>query len=83
MKFIKVQSSAINGVQYDDRSIYVRFNSGVIYRYLNVNHRVFNDFLEADSIGKFFNQKIRNSYLWKEVKEKDLIGFNSIIERIF
>ena len=83
MKFIKVESSVINGVQYDDRSIYVRFNSGVIYRYLNVNHRVFNDFLEADSIGKFFNQKIRNCYLWKEVQEKDLIGFNSIIERIF
>lgn len=40
----------------------VEFNSGALYEYNNVEPAVYEDFCKAESQGKFFNEKIKNSY---------------------
>lgn len=59
---IKVNSSAINSIDYKNDNLFITFNSGRTYRYLNVEKSLVKDFIKADSIGKFFNQKIKNNY---------------------
>lgn len=56
-----VVSSHIAAIGYDapSRALYVRFESGATWRYENVEATLHRDFVAADSIGKFFAQRIK------------------------
>ena len=60
-----VDSTNIEAIGYDEaqHELHVRFlKSGDTYVYSNVEAWVWDEFLRADSKGKYFGQHIKNSY---------------------
>ena len=59
-----VDSSLLHSVGYDPqtKSLFVNFLKGGMYRYDKVPYEVFDDFMAAESAGKFFLTKIKNQY---------------------
>lgn len=66
---IKVKSSAINSIGYDEKTntLYIEFKKKHVYVYLNVSNKEKKDFLSAESKGKYFNRKIKKKYIWKKI----------------
>jgi len=62
---VELQSRSIKATAYDPARalLEVEFHSGVIYRYGGVPARVYQEFLAAESHGRYFNENIRNRYL--------------------
>ena len=62
-------SSSIKIIAYDDytNTGYVTFISGGKYAYLNMPEKKFDEFVKADSKGKFFFREIKTNYT--EVKQ--------------
>jgi KTSC domain len=62
---VELPSRSIKAAGYDpERSLLeVEFRSGVMYRYGGVPEKVYQEFLTAESHGRYFNQNIRNRYL--------------------
>ena len=60
----EVISSNLLAIGFDDEveSLYVQFKSGKIYEYENVPASVYDELSEAESVGKYFNQFIKNNY---------------------
>lgn len=54
-----VISSNIASVDWDAGTLDVKFKTGDKYRYFEVPHFYYEDFLNADSKGKYFDQKIK------------------------
>ena len=63
----KVESSMIKEIDYkeSEKILLIRFNTGKIYQYLGVEKQIFDDMLKAESVGKFFNQTIKNKFEFK------------------
>ena len=59
-----VDSSAISSVGYDEGSsvLEVEFSSGAIYDYYEVPSKVYQDLLNAASIGSFISHRVRDRY---------------------
>jgi hypothetical protein len=57
-----VDSTLLHSVGYMDGKLYVKFLNGARYSYSGVPIEVFNDFMAAESAGKFFLTKIKNQY---------------------
>ena len=56
-------------------SLYVKFKSGTTYRYKEVTAEVVQDFVTAESIGKFFGSEIKDKYeTFKLVKPDPIEG---------
>jgi len=55
-----VTSSNVAEVGYDEKTetLVVKFNKGGLYAYEGVPRNVYNDLMEAPSIGKFLNSQI-------------------------
>ena len=60
MDLIKVNSSNIDSIGFDENGLTIRFKSGNIYQYQDVDLTLFNEFLNSGSKGQFFNTKIKN-----------------------
>jgi hypothetical protein len=58
-ELILVNSSAIRAVGYDGHTLTVEFHSGRIYDHPNVPYDVYAAFMNASSLGTFYNQHIR------------------------
>ena len=63
-----VESSNVAKVGYKDSVLYIEFNSGALYTYSAVPEKVYNDLMEAESIGKFLNQQIKGTYNYERIK---------------
>ena len=60
-----VDSSSVEAIGYDTdtQELHVRFlNSGQTYVYFSVEDWVFQEFMQADSIGRYLNTNIKNNY---------------------
>lgn len=72
-RFIEVQdSSLITKVLYDTetRTLDAVFKNGARYRYRRVPHKVFADFVLANSLGRFFNTSIKKGgYVVEKVSD--------------
>ena len=64
-----VDSSMIRQLGYrpETKEMVVRFNTGRKYAYQDVPRRAFEDLLEAESIGKHFNDKMRDRYTHEKI----------------
>jgi hypothetical protein len=64
-----VSSSNIAAVGYDESAqhAYVQFLSGKTYKYEDVPKTEFDNLLTASSVGKYFNQNIKNVYPFTEL----------------
>ena len=67
MRREKVNSSAIDTIGYDEDSstLEVQFRGGKPYNFADVSPEVHLRFIESNSKGRFFNDKIRDRYRLK------------------
>lgn len=58
------KSSAIKNVTYNahTRALKVQFIGGQLYEYQNVPVEVYDEFCQAESLGKFFNENIKTKF---------------------
>lgn len=63
-QWVPVASSNIDAVMYDEdsRTLSVRFRSGSVYSYADVDPQVADELVKAESPGRFFNQNIKGAY---------------------
>ena len=69
MDLVKVDSSNVNAVGYDEETeeLYVEFHSGSTYKYLNVPYYVFEELCDADSVGQYLNKEVKNTYEYERL----------------
>lgn len=68
MEMIKVKSSNIQSVGYENEKLYVQYNSG-LYLYEGVKKEVYNNLLQAESKGHFISTEIRGKYNYKKLDQ--------------
>ena len=61
MDLIKVASSNVSMIGYEDGIIEVHFHNGYVYRYPNCTEHIFQDFLQAPSKGKFVHARLKGT----------------------
>ena len=68
-----VESSNIDAVKYDaeEEALYVVFSNGSHYRYYGVPAEVFEEFMGAESKGKFFHANIRSDFPCMQIEETE------------
>lgn len=69
MDRISVRSSNIRSVGFDASSstLEVEFESGSVYQYFDVPKDVYEDFMNASSLGKFSQKDIKGKYRFVQV----------------
>lgn len=67
MAWIKLQSSVISAVAYQERTLYIRFTSNHEYKYYNVPKKNYEALLQAASAGQYFNAYIKNYYSGRKI----------------
>ena len=67
-----VESSVMTFVKYDDDTseLDITFTSGKTYRYLEVPVDIYDGLLDAESKGEFFNDNIKDSFVYNEVRSR-------------
>jgi hypothetical protein len=65
-----VKSSELRWVGYEESALLleVEFHSGEVYRYFDVPARLVLELLRAESIGRFFNARIRPHFAFEKVR---------------
>jgi hypothetical protein len=66
-----VDSSVIRSVGYEKETatLEVEFHSDKLYRYFAVPHTVFDGLMTAESVGAYFNQRVRDRYPQELVRQ--------------
>jgi hypothetical protein len=69
MQFDYIESSIIKAIAYDEDSeeLYILFNSGRLYGYIDVSHKEYKGFFKVKSKGKYFHKYIRHQKVYYEV----------------
>lgn len=69
MQRIPVTSSNILSIGYDAPTaiLEVEFTSGDIYQYFDVPEYLYQQFMQAASVGEFLNENIRYNYRYQKV----------------
>jgi hypothetical protein len=70
MNRMALDSRTVASAGYDDRSatMELEFVEGRIYRYFVVPRSVFDALLSADSVGRFFQEHIRDVYPYERIR---------------
>lgn len=69
-EMVPVSSSNVESVGYDEETqiLYVRFLSGSLYMYKNVNKPEYEALLSAPSIGSYLHRNIKNVYPYERIE---------------
>jgi hypothetical protein len=69
MDRIPVQSTNVAEVGYDSETmtLEVAFHNGTLYQYFDVPEVMFQELLRSDSVGRFLNTQIKNSYRYAKL----------------
>jgi len=67
MNMIPVSSSNIHSIGYDNSNLYVRFNSGATYRYINVPENLYKNLMNASSKGSYLDSYIKGAYSYQKI----------------
>lgn len=70
MKRTDVDSSMLDSVGYDEKKkiLEVEFNHGGIYEYYDVEKETFDDLINADSLGRYFINNIKDDYDYRQIR---------------
>jgi KTSC domain len=70
MNRIALESRTVATAGYDDPSatMELEFVEGRVYRYFVVPRSVFDGLLSADSVGRFFQENIRDVYPYERIR---------------
>jgi hypothetical protein len=74
MEMVKVESSNVKAIGWEDEVLRVTFEKGGTYDYTGVPELLWKAFKAADSKGKFFHGRIRplqHKFDYKKVKEDE------------
>ena len=76
MRRRRVESTTVRSIGYQGKSriLEIEFQSGVVYQYVDVPARVYEEFWQAESKGKYFNSKIRGAYEFGRVQRSRAAG---------
>ena len=80
MKYVNVRSNTIDQIAFEEGTqmalgarpiniMRIVFTSGNIFDYYGVDKLVYNEFVKAESIGKFFHANIKNIYQYEKVNK--------------
>jgi len=69
MERTTVSSSNVSSIGYDSDSetLEVEFVRGGIYQYFDVPENVFNELINASSVGSYLNQNVKNSIQYSQI----------------
>jgi hypothetical protein len=67
MERIKVESSNIESVGWENDTLEVAFKNNRTYHYHDLTKEVYEMFLKAESKGKFLNQFVKERYVCERV----------------
>jgi hypothetical protein len=70
MKWTPVESSTFLAAAYAERRalLYLLFRSGEVYRYFEVPRWQYQEFLAADSKGRYFGRNIRGRFRYERMR---------------
>jgi hypothetical protein len=76
MTRVPLQSSVLAAAEYrpDLPALDIAFNTGEVYRYWKVPLSLYQDLLEADSKGAFFNAHIRNQFSFQHLGHAETLS---------
>lgn len=71
INMIPVESSFIASVGYDTSSnlLRINFSTGGTYDYFDVPAYIYRNFTKADSLGSYFNEHIKNVYIYERISD--------------
>ncbi len=71
VNWVSVVSTVFTSAAYDEdkHHLYLKFHSGKVYRYLEFPPHQYDEFLTAESQGKYFGAHIRGEFRDEEVRE--------------
>lgn len=71
MRRLSVESTTVRSVGYKRKSkiLEIEFQTGIVYQYLEVPEKVYEEFWEAESKGKYFNREIRDAYAFVRLEQ--------------
>ncbi len=74
MKWVPMESSAFKAGAYadDERALYLEFRNGEIYRYFNFPAQRFQEFLAADSKGRYFRRNILGRFPYERLQRASI-----------
>jgi hypothetical protein len=66
---MELQSTSLKAAEYQPRNalLEVEFRTGAVYRYFEVPASIYQELLEAESKGRYFNQHIRNRFRTEKI----------------
>lgn len=78
MQLISVKSKTVTQIGFEENTtmslgskpiniMRIIFTSGNIFDYYGVDQKVFEEFVKAESVGKFFHANIKNKYQYEKV----------------
>ncbi len=70
MERLEVVSSVVQSAGHS-RVLEIQFESGRVYQYFDVPESVYQELMQAESKGKYFNAHIRNQYPYQEIEVKN------------
>lgn len=62
-----IVSSNIDAAGYQRGALYLRFKSGVAYKYENTPYSVYDALVKAESAGQFFHRNVRSKYKYERL----------------
>jgi hypothetical protein len=76
LNWVTVVSTVFTSAAYDEatRQLYLKFHSGKVYRYFECPAHQYDEFLAAESLGKYFHTHILGQFRDEEVREKQRRG---------
>ena len=71
LNWVSVVSTVFTSAAYDEgtRQLYLKFQSGKVYRYYKFPAHQYDEFLAAESQGKYFRKHILGQFRDEEVRE--------------
>lgn len=66
-----VESSNVKQIGYEDNTLFVLFKNNGLYKYFDVPSDVFQTVLNAESVGKALNSKIKKIYECERIWDDD------------
>jgi KTSC domain len=69
MEWRSLESKLLAAAAYDaeQHTLYLRFRSGEVYRYFGFPAEQYQDFLDAESHGRYFLSHIRNQFRYERL----------------
>lgn len=73
IKMYDVESSNVKQIGYDENILFVLFKNNGLYKYADVPQNIFEDLLNAESVGKTLNKAVKKIYECERIWDDDPI----------